>query len=120
MKVCTVNRSVKGPTDSRGFTLVELLIVIVVLGLLATVVVFSVGGIADRGRRSSCVTDERPLVTAVEAYLGKYETPTIPSFGSGGVEEFEMTLVSTRLIHSVSSRWTVATDGTLSAQDPDC
>ena len=33
-----------------GFTLVELLVVIVVLGVLAAVTVFAVRGITDRGR----------------------------------------------------------------------
>ena len=37
--------------NDEGFTLIELLIVIVILGILATVVVFAVGGITDRGQR---------------------------------------------------------------------
>ncbi|MTA14881.1 MAG: prepilin-type N-terminal cleavage/methylation domain-containing protein, partial [Actinobacteria bacterium] len=37
-----------------GFTLVELLIVIVILGILATVTVFAVRGITDQGQTSAC------------------------------------------------------------------
>jgi prepilin-type N-terminal cleavage/methylation domain-containing protein len=40
--------------QDKGFTLVELLIVIVILGILATVTVFAVRGITDQGQNSAC------------------------------------------------------------------
>ena len=40
--------------QDKGFTLVELLIVIVILGILATVTVFAVRGITDRGQDNAC------------------------------------------------------------------
>ena len=52
----------------RGFTLVELLVVVLILGVLAAVVVFSVGGITNRGKNASCVTEVREVRTAIEAY----------------------------------------------------
>ena len=52
----------------RGFTLVELLVVVLILGVLAAVVVFSVGGITNRGKNSACVTEVREVRTAIEAY----------------------------------------------------
>jgi prepilin-type N-terminal cleavage/methylation domain-containing protein len=58
----------RGERGDHGFTLIELLIVIVVLGVLATVVVFAVGGIVGRGEESAQLTDERTLVTAQESY----------------------------------------------------
>ncbi len=51
-----------------GFTLVELLIAVVILGALATVVVFSVGGIIGSGEDNTVDTDGRTLATALEAY----------------------------------------------------
>jgi len=51
-----------------GFTLVELLVVVLILGVLAAVVVFSVGGITNRGRNASCTTEVREVRTAIEAY----------------------------------------------------
>lgn len=50
-----------------GFTLIEMLIVIVVLGVLAAVVVFSVSGISDVGQSSACKSDRQAVVTAEEA-----------------------------------------------------
>jgi prepilin-type N-terminal cleavage/methylation domain-containing protein len=54
--------------QDRGFTLVELLIVIVILGILATVTVFAVRGITDKGQENSCKVERRSIETAFEAY----------------------------------------------------
>ncbi len=59
---------VAGKKD-RGFTLVELLIVIVILGILATVTVFAVRGITDKGQANSCAVEKRAIETAFEAYF---------------------------------------------------
>src|SRR4051794_41471008 len=53
--------------DESGFTLVELLVVVVILGILAAIVVFSVRGIADKVQASACKTDVNMLTTAEEA-----------------------------------------------------
>lgn len=55
----------------EGFTLIELLIVIVILGILATVVVFAVSGITNRGDQNACLTDLRTVETALEAYYAQ-------------------------------------------------
>ncbi len=54
--------------NDEGFTLVELLIVIVILGILAAVVVFAVSGITDNGELNACKTERRTIETGVEAY----------------------------------------------------
>lgn len=72
--------------DDEGFTLIELLIVIVILGILATVVVFAVGGITNRGETNACMTEKRTVETALESYYaeeGAY--PTGMSQITGGV-----------------------------------
>jgi prepilin-type N-terminal cleavage/methylation domain-containing protein len=56
----------------RGFTLVELLIVIVILGVLATVTVFAVRGITDKGKASAAAADQRILEKAEENHMAKY------------------------------------------------
>lgn len=52
-----------------GFTLVELLIVIVVLGVLAAVVVFALGGVSASASVASCKADARIVEDAVRAYM---------------------------------------------------
>jgi prepilin-type N-terminal cleavage/methylation domain-containing protein len=64
-------------SNDEGFTLIELLIVIVILGILATVVVFAVAGITDKGETSACKADYKTLEVAVEAYYA--QTGTYPA-----------------------------------------
>ena len=79
------------PND-EGFTLVELLVVIIVLGVLATITVFAVRGIVDQGEDSAEAADERTLVTAEEAHQARFN-----SYAS------ETELVETGLLSSESS-----------------
>ena len=45
--------------------------VIVILGILAAVVVFAVGGINDKGKTSACKADKSSIETAEEAYYAQ-------------------------------------------------
>lgn len=74
----------------RGFTLVEMLIVIVVLGVLA---VITVRGITDRGQENSEAGDLRTLETGIEAYWVEHDAnPSEAQLVSAGLlrDESEM------------------------------
>jgi prepilin-type N-terminal cleavage/methylation domain-containing protein len=61
----------------KGFTLVELLIVVVVLGILAGIVVFAVGGARTTAEDKSCEALLKTVAVAAEAHkadTGGYPT----------------------------------------------
>ena len=66
----------------RGFTLVELLIVVVILGILAGIVVFAVGNLTGNAKTNACATEKTTVQTAVEAYKaqnGSYPSGATPT-----------------------------------------
>ena len=65
--------------QDKGFTLVELLIVIVILGILATITVFAVRGITNQGQDSACAADQKTLQVAAEAYFAQEGTTSTPA-----------------------------------------
>jgi prepilin-type N-terminal cleavage/methylation domain-containing protein len=90
------------PTSDDGFSLVELLIVIVVLGFLTTIVVFSVRGITDKGETSACTEEARILATAVESYFAQEQIQVLPANGAADGQEYERSLVQAGFLRSPS------------------
>ena len=91
--------------SDKGFTLVEVLIVIVILGILATVTVFAVSGITDKGKTSACQSDAKIIQTAEEAY----------SANTGSYTNDQAQLVAAGFMHAASAKFTVALTGGSSA-----
>ena len=111
--------------QEEGFTLIELLIVIVILGILAAVVVFAVGGISDRGKKSACKSDLKSVEVAVEAYYAK-STATPPAYPAGTDSDARIaTLVGADLLKSAPETTngytiTLNADGSVSSTPLNC
>ncbi len=70
-------QNINTKASDKGFTIVELLIVIVVIGILAAITIVAYNGIQNRARTSSAQATATTVVKKAEAYnalLGSYPT----------------------------------------------
>lgn len=96
----------------QGFTIVELLIVIVVIGILAALVITTFTGIQRRARNTERETDIKAIHGQVEAYYaqeGRY--PTLANLNDAGWRGTDMRgLDADALVPPNSSATTLAAD----------
>jgi general secretion pathway protein G len=88
---------------NKGFTLIELLIVIVILGILAAVTVFAVRGITNKGQDSACKTEQKTILTGIEAFYANSPTGVYPAALSDMVPAYMSTAPDT-------ANWTYVTN----------
>ena len=56
----------------KGFSLVELMIVVVIMAILVAVAVPIYNGIADNARAKTCIDNQRTLITTVNNHINLY------------------------------------------------
>ena len=82
--------------QNKGFTIVELLIVIVVIGILAGLVITTYNGIQQKARNTERTTDLKTFQSQLEAYYaqnGRYPSNT----DLGGTSATNVTFVAANL-----------------------
>lgn len=74
--------------QARGFTIVELLIVVVVIAILAAITIVSYNGVTTRAKTSSAMTAAESVAKSVELYNAQnstYPTASANLTGAGAV-----------------------------------
>ena len=58
-------------SQRRGFTLIEILIVVAIIGILASVVLVGLGPVQQKGRDARRISDLKQIQTGLELYFAK-------------------------------------------------
>jgi prepilin-type N-terminal cleavage/methylation domain-containing protein len=70
-QACNSTRRRSPSSRSDGFTLIEMVLVIVILGILATIVLVAVQSLETTSSITACKSDYKIVETAQEAYRGQ-------------------------------------------------
>lgn len=99
-----------------GFTIVELLIVIVVIGILAAIVITTFTGVQKKGRDADRKSDINAIYSQVEVYFAENQKyPTLANLNDDTWRDANVKGLSDDTIHAPNSTTDmVATGGTTS------
>ena len=79
--------------EEGGFTLVELLIVVTILGILAAVVTTSLIGLTATANTNACKEELRTVQTAVDALMAKNNLVTVTAVAAPGTTTSVQTVI---------------------------
>lgn len=90
--------------NNKGFTIVELLIVIIVIGILAAIAIVAYNGVTQKSRDTENKSNARQVINAVAAYNSeKGEWPANAGAAKTALTDFKTVNVPKDLIDNITS-----------------
>ncbi len=80
-------------TTRRAFTLIELLTVIAIIGILAAIIIPTVGSVRDAAKASACISGLRQVGLSAITYANEYKN-NLPDAGTGNDAAWARTLAA--------------------------
>ena len=71
-----------GVESEAGFSLIEVMVVVIVVSILAGIVMFTVGSIRDRGTDSALAADAETIRRAEEAFAARAPAGQAPTYAT--------------------------------------
>ena len=97
----------------KGFTLIELMVVVVIIGLLAAIAVPKLAGSKDKAKLASVKTDLRNLMTAQEAYYSDNATYAADYPALRAATNINLSLGNTATVAGTASGFTATVTNSL-------
>jgi general secretion pathway protein G len=106
--------------EINGFTLFEMLIVIVVLGILAAVVIYALTGIVGQSATSACQADGATVSASLQAFITQNPsvTPTEVGLLNGTAADGNTAYIQSWPSNDPHYEFALTTDGRLAVQFP--
>ncbi len=105
-------------TNNRGFTIVELLVVIVIIGILAALIIIGYNGIQSRAKATDIATDIRNVHKQIELYYadnGVYPSTGASALGSSNIARTDDNCA----VGSSQADWVPSLSSTLPQSSPN-
>jgi type IV pilus assembly protein PilA len=104
--------------NKKGFTLLELMIVIAIISILATIAIPQFSSYQQRAYRTATKSDVKNAYIALQNYIVEHSTVVIPAVSATGPAALGTPYESARVSTNVTIE--VATDGSVTGTHAEC
>ena len=100
----------------NGYTLIEMILVVVILGILTGAAIFAVTGMSAQAAETGCRADRQQLHVSAESFFAQRQADLIPATGADH-DRFEQTLVDEGFMRAPSTFHDLDATGAVTPQE---